>query len=453
MRLRRAALRLLTGFALVGGVGCDSVLGIEDLPRAVTVDAGEDTAPPPPSDCEICTNASCAVARDACDADVACHAIFTCIAACKPGDPRCRNACEQMDPITAAAKLFRGVDDCRRKQCTAACYGSTGLGAFIDPDCACIDTTCAKETSACITSGAARPGEPIGGCERLLACIATHENPDGTVKCVTNSFAGAPEKDAVLDCARANPCSTNGKQCPMPTGEVRCTGTFDYLNDRNNTTHFKLGVLDYNGSPVTGANVRACAPASGATCVVQTSALTGSDGKATLSINTGSSPFVGYFDVVPPTLDPPTWPTLVYPGRTVHVDNEDQLSTYSLGQFVFDLYAGDVGKTVDPSKGAVIGTVLDCVWGRIAGAQIGSLDTPDALDDPGATLAYLDGISVSKGATGTTSSGAFAIINYSPGPHTLIVRRGGVKLARIDIFVRAATVTDANIFPMSTSGH
>ncbi len=420
-------------------LGCDAVLGIEDLPRAAEADASvggpvEYAAP----ECGTCVDGTCTEARDACLADPTCKQLYRCIAKCAPDAPSCRAECERKDPIGAAQPVYLALDGCRRASCTPACLEGAGFGAFLEDGCGCLDATCGAEELACVRSG---------DCERRLACISLRPDPDSYVECV-NAHGGAVEATAVLDCFKRTSCDA----CPIPTGTTSCKGKFQYARARTPSVTFTLGITPFDTEPrVNGATVVACAPGRCSPCVPAAGPVGTVDGRATLEVPILEGAFDGCFAVTPPATvgDAGTpndkLPTLVFAGRRIR-QNESILETISLPEYVFAYFAASFGKSPDPSRGHVIVSLHDCIWGRVQGATI---EVDEGGKDDETVLAYLQGTEVALGATATTASGTAGIMNVKPGKRIVTARKNGEEIARIQIEVAAQTVTDANMYPLS----
>jgi len=177
---------VLVALALIAG--CDSVLGIEELPGRAPIRE--------PADCGTCGVASCKAERDACMDDPRCHELYSCVAPCvesAEGGPACRRACENKSAASAGA-LWRALDACRRTNCADECYGFRGFGRLVSPECSCSDDLCEAFLKRCVRSGVDREGETIGGCERRLACLAGRPrpvDPDDAINCTYEDRSGA----------------------------------------------------------------------------------------------------------------------------------------------------------------------------------------------------------------------------------------------------------------------
>lgn len=423
---------------LVSLCGCDAVLGIRDLPRAgEAVDAGEDVGAPISPSCVACETLACAAPRAACTREPTCNSLYKCLRAkCAAGDLVCRAQCEQSNAGAASGPAYGELDLCRRTSCAADCLGGSGFGAALNPSCACMDTHCAKQMLACVSSGV-MTRKDAGACERRLACLAQQPNPDGHVDCI-GQHGGATESDALLDCMRKAAC-TDGvtkKPCPLGDGELACTSNFVYGRSRAPDVAFTFGVEDFEGKPVGGAKVTACNPPVCGKGCAGVSDMTKPDGRVTLRVPMSNGGFDGCVHVEPPV---EYMPINVMTGRRIHFD-EASLLTLALQESLFALYAAQAEVDLIPGRGHVIVSIHDCLWGRVSGASLNEL--------PGAKLAYLDGVTVVPGGKATTATGAAAYVNVEPGPHELTVTKGSVVIARQTIVVRKGELTDANIYPL-----
>ncbi len=418
--------------------GCDVVLGVKDLPRALeAADAGEDVGPPISPSCVACESQACTDERAACTRDPACNSLYKCLRSkCAPGDLVCRAQCEQSNDVAARSPAYSQFDLCRRKSCAADCYGGEGFGAALNASCKCMDAHCAREMLACVTSGVADKKAP-GACERRLACLAQQPNPDGFIDC-EGQHGAAAEFNALFDCMRKASCTdvATKKQCPLGDGELTCTRSFVYGRSRAPEVAFTLGVEDFEGKGVANAKVTACTPPLCNKGCMGVKGETDATGRVTLALPMTNGGFDGCVQVIPPSV---YMPINVMTGRRIHV-NEAHLETLALQEDLFSLYAVQAGVDLIPGRGHVILTVHDCLWGRVAGASLNEL--------PGAKLAYLDGVNVIPGGTMTSTTGAAAYVNVQPGSHELTVTRGGEVIARQTITVHAGELTDANIYPL-----
>ncbi len=433
--------RLTIALFCVALTGCGELLGIEDLPRG-NPDASvpADTSAPLNEACVQCARTECGAEQAACDAESSCADLSGRLDHCQPNDVMCRAHAETDTGTVASSDTFIKLDRCRRGKCIESCYGTGGLIAALDSRCACADKACADKVRDCIQSELATGGR-VGMCERRIACMAGRPDPDGFVECNT-ATPGGGNSYPLLDCARKHPCD----YCPLATGKLECLGQFVYGNNRGESLSWKISVKNpLDGKAIKDATVRACAAPQCEPCdpAVAGPEPTDASGKATLAtlpIPIGGS-FTGCFRVEPPATNPDKLlPMLIYSGRKVHVD-EDVMGTLMLGEAALAFYAATVEKKPDPTRGHVIGTVHDCLWGHLSAAVL------DPIGDADTVLAYIDGIQPKPGRTSTTSDGSFAYLNVPAGRYTVRVTLNSKEIAAQEIQVVAGHITDVNLYP------
>lgn len=427
-------------------VGCDRLLGIEDLPRASTP-AFTYKSPA----CGTCYDTKCREAKAKCLADDRCEALHACVAQCDVNDPKCRLACEEAHAVAAQQPSWIALDACGRRHCLGQCLGTGGLIAGIEANCACADGDCAAKVQACVQSGMDVDGDAgasptkVGACERRLACLSSRANPDGWVECRTLHPEGGVEVEALLDCARKSTCSTT---CSLGTGQVACAGNFVYGTQPADSVTFGLGVEDKNGKRLKGAPVVACLAGNCAKCTSVAEDPTDEAGWAQLELPmpVGSRNYGGCLRVTAPPDAPtadPFLPTAVFPGRRIRF-NEAILETLLLLRSDVIFYGGIVEKDVNPSLGVIIGVVQDCIFWRILGAKVRLEPTPT---NPDFVFAYIDGDLPAPSATSTVGRAAFAALNVPPGRYTVVAEKDGREVVRSEIEVMAGTLTDATVYP------
>lgn len=462
---------LALALTVLATLGCDRLLGIEDIPRQIDpVDAsGVDTHVDFDNvACTTCSESQCATAHQACldgatDAgtgDQRCKNLLDCLRKCTPDDPACRRACETGSTLTKSTDTdnypllepYRAVDACRREKCTSQCFANgKGLVKAIDAKCACMDDLCADRELACVQSDLGVKDAKVGGCERRVTCVGFNPNPDGTVTC-TLQASGGKQYNQLLDCARNNDCTTAGQACPLRTGELACLGNFDYRTAREEpspTFGVTGGLLADLGNfkALPGATVTACNGPSCATCAGGRSMVTDAEGAAKIKVPISSlsaGAYTGCLWVTPPGGAGDLPPLMVYTGRNIHVD-ESVLSTVIIERDIFSYYSkldGDV--SVDwTNRGHLIGTLHDCIWLRTVGATI---ELHPDLADSTTLIRYLKGTDLNPdGKTGP--DGAFAIVNLKPGRGYIRAVRDKVVVAELTIDVVAGKQIDVNLYP------
>lgn len=423
------------------GSGCDSVLGIEDLPRAAAMSDASTDVRPVNDACVSCATNKCGAARVACVGNDDCASLLECVDTCGAGEVLCRADCERAHGDAARSQLFRDVDLCRRKECVADCYGLGGFGAAFDPSCTCMNTACADEMRACVRSGV-ETGDDPGACDRRLACMARKPTPEGYVECVT-AHGGGAEADALLDCMLTSRCpiDDSGQQCSIGGGAFSCLQNFTYEPNTKPTVEFSFGLENLDHTPVVGALVVACSPAKcGPGCDDQGHGTTGPDGRATFDLKLLEGAFDGCLYIAP---FGSYMGMNVSTGRRIN-GKESITSSYALFEDLLGIYADDAKVPLhrDDSHGHVLVAIHDCLWRRVAGASLNMLGS-----DPDTRLAYFEGLKTLPDATATSQTGAAAYINVPVGKHEIVVTRGGEVYARQTITVRARELTDVNIYP------
>lgn len=418
---------------------CQSVLGIEDLPRGElpapsgALDGGADgTAPTPISytspDCALCVAEACGVEEAACRGGVTCSRAYACLAACAVDDPACRAACEDRDPVaTADGTPFASLDACSRRACTAACYGGRGIvSAFAGATCgACVDSKCETEEAACIASG---------GCERVFAC-ATKEtplNPDRVVDCLYR-WPVAKEVDALSGCYQA--C---GAPCPFGH-DFRCASAFTWQTGHAVVEHV-VGFSKFpNKQPAVGLTVSACDVNDCESCTFPiATTTTDAQGEARLTLAVGVLGFRGCLYVTGPGY----LTNLYYFGRPI--TRPEGNFHISIGEAsLLTLVEKGLGIPVDPERGHVGVDIWDCLFEHARGISF-TLSTADAATTP----YYSVGSQVSLTATATDASGNGGFLNVPPGDFVVTARdETGKLVAQGKGRALAHAITGVSLFP------
>lgn len=442
----------LLGVLLLQALGCDRVLGIEQLPHASIVDSGG-VETRPPTLCEKCED-TCPAERSGCKLDSVCASTWQCVSACPLDDPMCRKRCEDTNPGWDKSRAYLDFDRCRRKTCLTDCYGAGGLLAAIDADCGCLDEACAGKVADCLQSDASDLTAQAGACERHLACVAASPNPDNFVVCDAMA-GGADEWNALVLCSRDKTCSTGGKNCPIPTGETACKGQFTYGQSTGTTGSQKVTfyVTDWINRPIANAQATACVKGACSPCIpvpnTGGNGVTDTKGNVTLTVPMGPNDYSGCIQVTSPA-GGSFLTTLIFPGRKIHVD-EKLLGTVLWEPGMIEIF-GDLAEppvTADfATRGMFFGTVHDCLWWHPIGAFV-SIDGGDSST----RVIYLDSGGVAAHQElGTTSLGAFGIFNVTPGKHTVTVTFENKIISRVSVEAAVGKITDVNTFPMDVGG-
>ncbi len=415
-----------TALLIFVAVGCDVVIGIEDLP----VGSGEPLGYASPA-CQACVREVCAPQEAGCLLDATCRELHNCLAACQIDDPACRQQCEQIWPGITDVRGGE-LDACRRRECTVACLGSRRLGEHTaDAACsACVDEACVVQAQACVRSD--RPESPEfgarpGHCERQLQCM-THTrdiDPDRVRDCYARFAGGSSLVEQFGLCAIS--------QCDCPYArEWSCVGSYDWaLLATSLATEFTVEALP-------GATVRACSLIACESCsVLVDEALVGPAEQVVLTLpSAGGNVRVCFHTELDGYLK-----TITVPGRPLNRPNQriqTQLGTTE-GAMGF---AEEAGIAYDPSRGNLVVLVRDC-WNAFAPGIRVDASTADAKTVRG----YVGSMGFDAEATETAIEGAMGFLNVPPGEVELVAYRDDVEVSRHRAPVVANTVTYVHMNP------
>ncbi len=450
-------------WSLLGLAACDPLLGIQQLPHASPDGGGADvvdTGPPPNAACVACVQASCASEQSRCEGEPTCSALWRCLRLCNVDDPMCRKGCEDQSPAWVGSDAYVQLDRCRRKSCLASCFGTGGWLGAMDGRCGCADAACVPAGIDCLQSGLADASSIAGACDRDMACIAAHPNPDGYIAC-RNQIGANADPASLLDCARGAPCG----DCPISTGELVCMprpvgNGFQYAPDRLGSRTVKIEVRQLpvpagQGADLAGAQGTACDPCLPCNPLGPTAAQTTTDNRVSLVVPTTNGSFSGCFKIEPPAArSGDFFTTYVFPGRPIDQD-EDLIATdlvSTAGGYV-DIFAAAAGTTADyATHGHVIGSVHDCIWRYVANAKI-TVDAPSPASDPYPTkVIYFFRSDLASDQSHTSADGTFAILNVPAGAHTITATLpDGTVVGTLAVEIPVGQMIDANLFPPSIS--
>jgi hypothetical protein len=420
---------LLTLAALLG---CNAVLGIEELPAGMTYAV---------EGCGSCIQTSCSGEEAACYDDAACWSLHTCYAGCQLDDVSCRDQCERAAPdgVTESSTVTN-LDTCRRGSCLDACLGDGGLvpSVFDEETCAkCIDDKCGDDGRACVAS---RRCERAYGCGLHEAC----DDPACALRCLYDEgeTLGITEAGSVSSCWRDN-CRA---ECRL--GELwQCVGEFNWKGpeDTLKSALFELEVLDHAGEPATGLLVEACF-AGECELIEPSSDKVDAEGFVQLELPLDASGWIGHFRISG-TLPMwgPAFPTLFRTGRPIS-RHEDRFRARVFPDSVLDLVTKDF-PTLDSSKGHISAILLDCLGFKAGGGQL-SLE-----GDPGAVGFYFagEGLVPATADSRTDGTGAAGFLNVTPGDHTIVMtipdRLGSKVVSSQKLSVEAGTLTNVFLQP------
>lgn len=423
--VRRAAPVLL----LLGMVGCDSILSIEQVPRRVPGVAYASTA------CDRCANDTCADASFACESDRACRPLLQCITLCAADAPGCRAACETKFPLALEEEPYRAIDRCFRKSCTQECYGVAGLARTFGEKCECLDKACAAQELACIRSGLDDGSPRLGDCERSFACAAASAiHPETLLRCAAEFPAGRNETNAVKECWASTTC----EGCPIAgVGHYECAGNFTYRppTQPKVTITFRLTTFDSAQKPIVGAAVRACSPEKCERCDLADPVVekpTAADGTVSLELPTGITGFAGCFDFKAPGFVHQS----VALGRPLLHDGETVM--FMVASDTLPALGFLAGTTLAPDRGQVIVFAVDCFLSLSSGV---SMDLePFDFSDPLVRRGFFVGSGLDTKATETGRLGVGVFLNAKPGFAVVRTSQKGKLVGATPFVVREGMV-------------
>ena len=408
----------LAAVALGGALACNTVLGIDSLPRGSEGTGGG--AGYASEACGSCIAAACNGERSACQFDAECSELAACLAQCLPSQPACRGACWNLHGTQLNRATSLDFDKCQRTHCLEACIGPRGYAKTLSSECgACVDQDCAKLSRDCAE-------EP--GCDRVYSCVARSLSTPGhgpgrlfgcfSLDAPAVSNVTAEFEDCWSECAR----------CPIKV--IPNTFTVDLVESLQSTV------------PAEGLTVDVC---SGAfpTCqsVVDEAPVTDEMGRVLLQLPNAKFGFEGHLSFSKPGV----MPTLYFFGRPV-VFPESQLGWRVFSPALYAAVAAAVGATVVPGMGHISAVVWDCNIQEAPGITV-SID--QAHEDPSATKTfYYQGTTTATGDTG-----AAAVANVIPGRVTVQARveKTDQLVAEYEIEVVADTISALVLFPISAS--
>ena len=211
----------------------------------------------------------------------------------------------------------------------------------------------------------------------------------------------------------------------------------------NNTITFDFTILDYLAkTPLQGATLKACAKTDTACATPLAMPITDATGKATFTFDAGPDGFDGYLDTT--GVDKHV-PTLIFFSH--HVIGNPANANLAYGSRIFSttiFNAATAGKVMlDPTRGHVVNVIHDCAYTAASGATV----TASAADAMSKTI-YAAGAALSTTATATDANGAAFIFNLPAGPTTITDKYMSSTLGAHDVFTRAGSLTDIQMYPM-----
>ncbi|MBL8715316.1 MAG: hypothetical protein JNL79_04940 [Myxococcales bacterium] len=385
---------------------CDPLLGIEDLPRATT--------------CTTCSTRDCSTHLATCQGEPSCNLLLACVDACADG--ACRDACQTR---LGTSEAFAELDACRRRTCTAECFGPSKIGG----PCQCLDDACRAEAIACA-------GEP--DCDRFVACGygGGNPNPDRIDLCATRwSSAKAPAQFTPLyRCWQAHGCAG----CEVGTSHAdACKGNYRWGAETGEKLEVKLFVGNLiNRNPLPAITVRACDPFDAFCTTIVTESATNTEGIVELAL---ARQYEGYLKASAPGFAP----GLLQFGRPAVYQ---ELLPYG----AFFLYPTEsldgafatAKLTKLDDHGHALVVVHDCALDPFVGVR---LETPTS--DGSTRTFYLAGPTIDLARTETTSDGMAFVANLPVGQQIVRAFRGDQLVGEHPLEVRAGTVSWLDLYP------
>ena len=313
----------------------------------------------------------------------------------------CRAACTQEhltdDPLEPP------FGSCLATSCATACGFTCGeVAQFFGPDAAAGCQACIVENACSVgTACAANPD-----CLGLCWCTLTGQSEDRNEACGAAHDAG---RDA-FTAARA----AIGGVCASPCAfgnQWSCVGHAAPRTQTNPSTTMALSVFDLaTGKPLPGSLVEVCSPLL-PPCTVQSSATTGADGGATVTVPTsqlpGSLGATGYLKLT----GGGAMDELFYWVAPLS-EPSDSVQVGTLTSVEVSAIASVAGvTTIDPTRAAMGLIVSDCNLSSSPGATV----TVDPKDSETRVI-YSPGAAQSATALATDATGVVAIVNVPVGP-------------------------------------
>jgi hypothetical protein len=460
MRRRRGAFGMIGVVVAMAGVfACRQIVGFTDgSPVADASPADGSPAAPTSSacglpygtsECAACVSAKCCAASSVCAEDPACFVYEGCLGACG-GDPSCRRQCFIDHPSAyTTPSMLPALAACLDSNCETPCglaCGAVGSVLATSPDAAagcqsCVQANACKAGHACASSTECIEVDQCGrGCSTL----------DCREACTIGRDAGAalatPTQQALVgSCA---------SQCGLGR-DWSCVGNVSWPVTQSPTVTMTVAVETSGGSLVLGADVAVSQycpqqPEGGLPSLQD--GQTDGMGTVTLTVpqSTTAGPGINHgLDGCLTVTAPGYLQTFWYWGFPLTARAVEFIPDEPGGasDWVPLLTTADVtalnslaGTTVDPSRGVVGVTLLDCEGGPAPGVKID-------IGDPAIRVLY--GTSFSAMLTASDSTALAFLVNVPAGAVTLTATpiALGKPSSRITVNVAASTFTEVLMFP------
>jgi hypothetical protein len=373
--------------------------------------------------CAACSAEACCDEERACRESAVCTALNDCIAACGL-DASCIVDCslEHGNDDAATALTF-----CQGLSCAPQC-SACGLSFEGSPsECgACLRNTCCQEQLDCADSP---------GCIDLIRCVTACDFPGCETACLGNAIEDDESFETTsqlyLDAIR---CGVVGCQADCQFGtNWGCVGDFDFPLSGTNEVNFEATFVDLLGNRVADLAVDACNALEPDCADPIVSGVTDEDGKLSLTIPASGTGFDGFFAASKPGFVASRY----YAAVPLRTSVQQRLTTATEAQAQSS--AALAGTTIDPSRGQLIVTMVDCLGQLGIGVQF---DIGDAADAESAEFYFSAGLP-SANHNATTGDGIGGWVNAIPGAVAVVgkLQEGGATVAGQVVELRPNTVT------------
>ena len=221
----------------------------------------------------------------------------------------------------------------------------------------------------------------------------------------------------------------------MPPGDWTCLGSVTWPTPLLTTIDMTGTVQDYlTDAPIAGATVKVCARTDTDCTAPLDEGTTDALGEAVVTVPLGSTGFDGYFDIAAAGYVP----ALRYTVDPITSVPSAAASTAPLiTTTTFAMLAGAAGITIDPARGHLILTAMDCEPAFAAGVAL-TVDTADSSS----TRLYMVGGLPSTTATETDVSGGAGYVNLPAGAATVSTSLAATSdaVGSTDINIRAGAI-------------
>ena len=443
-----ALLALAAACRQLVGIGAEPPTDLADA-GAPASDAGADVeaAPSsglsfPPGPCNTCLQGECLPAAEACAQNPACAAFASCLGGCGD-DIACRGQCINDHPVGTGQQvptLLTCLESHCQSDCQLACGG---IPTTVQVDAAtscydCLSANACDAASACLTDLE---------CESVLFCVFATHTIDTRQACDDGRDAGAALWATLLQ-DYSGSCST---QCDVGQNWY-CVGRVTWPVTAAPQVATTV-VVDEEpiGSAVPGVPVTACLVAEPTCDPPIASGITDSTGSVPLALQeagVGSPGVDAVFELgaVDAGAGTALFPELVFVGYPLTEPTSQYQTPVVTRDELASLLPG--GITLDPSRGHVLLSARDCIFGNSAGVTFDI--TANGLDGGETTLLYEQGLTFVAGLTATDATGNALLVNVPPG--NVVVRArpqalGGAVSSTEAFFVRAGWLSGVVMVP------